>query len=196
MLNKIQLIGYVGREPDLRYTPQGKAVTRFSLAVSRRSRDTSGERFETTQWFSIVAWERLAEICAEYVQTGSQIYLEGRVESRSFTDRDGHSRTSWEVIASDLQLLGRSASSTTRLRDERGLDAASDVDDAVEAGEADRSNGSQPAGEGSVDRAASSVLQSATAMDARMARSAQRGSQWIRVRDVPSGMHTRQPRIR
>ncbi len=86
MLNKIMLIGNLGRDPELSYTPSGKAIAKFSLAVSRRRRDPeSGEQREETTWFNIVAWERLAETCNNYLHKGSKAYIEGRMNSRKFT---------------------------------------------------------------------------------------------------------------
>ena len=105
MLNKIMLIGNLGKDPDLSYTPSGKAIAKFSLAVSRRRRDESGETREETQWFNIVAWDRLAETCNTYLQKGSKVYIEGRINSRKYTDKDGNERTAWEVTASDMEML-------------------------------------------------------------------------------------------
>ena len=106
MLNKIMLIGNLGKDPDLSYTPSGKAIAKFSLAVSRRRRDPeSGEQREETQWFNIVAWERLAETCNNYLQKGSKVYIEGRMTSRKYTDKDGIERTVWDVIASEMEML-------------------------------------------------------------------------------------------
>lgn len=106
MLNKIMLIGNLGRDPDLNYTQNGKAVAKFSLAVSRKRRDPeSGEQHEETTWFNIVAWERLAETCNSFLQKGSKVYIEGRMTSRKYTDKDGIERTVWDVIASDMEML-------------------------------------------------------------------------------------------
>ena len=105
MLNKIMLIGNLGRDPELSYTQNGKAIAKFSLAVSRRRRDESGEQREETQWFNVVAWERLAETCNNYLQKGSKVYIEGRITSRKYTDKDGVERTVWEVTATDMEML-------------------------------------------------------------------------------------------
>lgn len=106
MLNKIMLIGNLGRDPEMSYTPAGKAITKFSLAVSRRtgSRD-SGERREETTWFNVVAWERQAETMNEYLHKGSKVYIEGRMTSRKYTDREGVEKTAWDVVASDFEML-------------------------------------------------------------------------------------------
>jgi single-strand DNA-binding protein len=105
MLNKIMLIGNLGRDPELSYTQNGKAIAKFSLAVSRRRRDESGEMHEETQWFNVVAWERLAETCNNYLQKGSKVYIEGRITSRKYTDKDNIERTVWEVTATDMEML-------------------------------------------------------------------------------------------
>ncbi|MEO7002092.1 MAG: single-stranded DNA-binding protein [Ktedonobacterales bacterium] len=106
MLNKIMLIGNLGKDPDMNYTQSGKAVTKFSLAVSRRMRDReSGERREETQWFNIVVWEKLAETCGEYLHKGSKVYIEGRMTSHKYTDKDGVERTAWDVTALEMEML-------------------------------------------------------------------------------------------
>ena len=112
-LNKIMLIGNLGRDPDMSYTPAGKPWTRFTLAVSRRWRDReSNEQREETQWFNVVAWDRLAETCNSYLHKGSKVYLEGRMTSRKYTDKEGQERTSWEVVALDMQMLDTKGSNS------------------------------------------------------------------------------------
>jgi len=106
MLNNIMLIGNLGRDPEMSYTPSGKAITKFSLAVSRRTRDReSGERREETQWFNIVAWDQLAETCTQYLHKGSKVYLEGRMTSRKYTNKDGVEVTAWEVVIGEMEML-------------------------------------------------------------------------------------------
>ncbi|HKW23749.1 MAG TPA: single-stranded DNA-binding protein [Ktedonobacterales bacterium] len=126
MLNKIMLIGNLGRDPELSYTPSGKAIAKFSLAVSRRRRDESGEQREETQWFNIVAWERLAETCNNYLKKGSKVYIEGRMTSRKYTDKDGVERTVWDVVASEMEMLtpkgGDSSGGGSGYSDEMGAD--------------------------------------------------------------------------
>jgi single-strand DNA-binding protein len=108
MLNKIMLIGNLGRDPELNVTQDGTPVTKFSLAVSRKT--STGEK--ETEWFNIVAWRQLAEICERYLHKGSKVYIEGRLTQRKYTDREGAQRTSVEVIANDMQMLdSKSASS-------------------------------------------------------------------------------------
>lgn len=106
MLNKIMLIGNLGRDPEMSYLPSGKAVTKFSLAVSRRWNDReSGERREETTWFYLVAFDRLAETCNSYLHKGSKIYAEGRMTSRKYTNKDGVEVTAWEVNLTDMEML-------------------------------------------------------------------------------------------
>src|SRR5258708_35523854 len=105
MLNKIMLIGNVGKDPELQITSDGTSVTRFSLAVNRSYKSSTGEKIEATEWFNIVVWRQLAEICERYLQKGSKVYLEGRLSQRKYTDREGVGRTSVEVIATDMEML-------------------------------------------------------------------------------------------
>jgi single-strand DNA-binding protein len=106
MLNKIMLIGNLGRDPERSYTPSGTVRTRFSLAVSRQWTDkASGEHRQETQWFEGVAWDRLAEVVNQYAHKGSRLYVEGRMTSRKYTDKDHVERTAWEVVADGVQLL-------------------------------------------------------------------------------------------
>jgi single-strand DNA-binding protein len=106
MLNKIMLIGNLGKDPEMSYTPAGKPWTKFSLAVNRRWRDReSGEQREETTWFNIVAWDRLAETCNSYLHKGSKVFIEGRMTSRKYTDKEGQERTIWEVQAFEMQML-------------------------------------------------------------------------------------------
>ena len=105
MLNKIMLIGNLGRDPEMNYTQNGTAVTKFSLAVGRVYKTNTGEKREETEWFNIVAWDKLAETCNQYLHKGSKVYIEGRVQQRKYTDRNGVERYAFDVIASDMQIL-------------------------------------------------------------------------------------------
>jgi single-strand DNA-binding protein len=106
-LNKIMIIGNCGRDPELRMTPNGKPVASFSVAVNRTySPSDGGERREETEWFNIVAWNRLAEVCQQYVTKGRLVYIEGRLQTRKWQDREGKERTTVEIVANDMQLLG------------------------------------------------------------------------------------------
>ena len=113
MLNKIMLIGNLGRDPEMTYTQTGKARTRFSLAVSRRMRDReSNEMREETQWFNIVAWDQLGETCNKFLHKGSKVYIEGRMTSRKYTNKDGQEVTSWEVAANEMEMLDPKGATT------------------------------------------------------------------------------------
>ncbi len=107
MLNKVLLIGNVGRDPEMRYTPSGSAVTSFSLAVNRRYTPPNGEPQEETEWFDITAWNRLAETCNNYVIRGMKVYVEGRLRSRSWVGQDGQTRFRNEIVASTVTFLTR-----------------------------------------------------------------------------------------
>ena len=105
MLNKIMLIGNLGRDPELQVTAEGTPVTKFSLAVNRKYKTGTGELKEETEWFTIVTWRQLAEICERYLHKGSKVYIEGRLTQRKYTDKSGAERIAVEVIASDMQML-------------------------------------------------------------------------------------------
>jgi single-strand DNA-binding protein len=124
MLNKIMLIGNLGRDPEMTYTSSGKAVTKFSLAVSRRMKDLeTGDNREDTTWFTVIAWERLAETCSQYLHKGSKAFIEGRMTSRKYTNKDGIEATAWEVVASNIELLDpKSAASSGTSDDEMTAD--------------------------------------------------------------------------
>lgn len=106
-LNKVLLIGNLGADPEMRYTPSGKAVTTFRLAVNRTRRDqASGDQQRDTQWFTVVAWENLAEICNRYLSKGKQVYVEGRLQTRTWDKPDGSKGYATEVVAQEVILLG------------------------------------------------------------------------------------------
>jgi len=105
-VNKVILVGRLGRDPEVRYTASGAPVASFSVATSEEWRDKdSGEKKERTEWHRIVAWRRLGEICGEYLHKGSQIYIEGRLQTRAWEDRDGNRRYTTEVVAQNMQML-------------------------------------------------------------------------------------------
>src|SRR5256712_14115736 len=105
MLNKIMLIGNLGKDPELQVTSEGTPITKFSLAVNRYSKTSNGEREKETEWFNIVAWRQLAEICEKYLHKGSKVYIEGRLTQRKYTDRQGIPRISVEVNATGVEFL-------------------------------------------------------------------------------------------
>ncbi len=104
-MNKIMLIGRLGKDPELQVTPDGTPVTKFTLAVNRYSKTSSGERKEETDWFNVSAWRQLAETCEKYLHKGSKVYVEGRLSQRKYTDREGMQRTSIDVTITDMEML-------------------------------------------------------------------------------------------
>jgi len=107
-LNKVMIIGNLGKDPEMRFTANGSAVTSFSVAVSRQFGGADGgERREETEWFSVVAWNKLAEICNQHLQKGKKVYVEGRLQTRSWDGQDGQKRYRTEVIANEVQFLDR-----------------------------------------------------------------------------------------
>ena len=105
-VNKVILVGHLGKDPELSYIPSGQSVAKFSLATSRSYKDKSGELKEETEWHNIVAWGKLGEICAQYLNKGRQAYVEGRIRSRKWEDREGKPRTTVEIVADEVVLLG------------------------------------------------------------------------------------------
>ena len=105
-MHKIVIIGNLGRDPEMRYTPSGQGVTSFSVASNRRYRTADGEQREETMWFNINAWGRQAEICNQYLTRGSQVYVEGTLTTRIFTGNDGQPRVSNDVRMTEMQMLG------------------------------------------------------------------------------------------
>ncbi|HLJ86851.1 MAG TPA: single-stranded DNA-binding protein [Candidatus Angelobacter sp.] len=106
-VNKVILVGNLGKDPEVKYTPSGMAVAKFSLATNERFKDKGGEWQDRTEWHNIVAWQRLAEIVGEYVKKGSKIYLEGRLQTSSWEDKQsGEKKYRTEIVAQDLVLLG------------------------------------------------------------------------------------------
>ena len=106
-INKVILIGRLGSDPEVRYTPSGVAVANFNIATSEEWKDKdTGEKRERTEWHRIVVWRRLGEICGEYLSKGRQVYIEGRLQTRDWEDRDGNKRYTTEIVATDVQFLG------------------------------------------------------------------------------------------
>jgi single-strand DNA-binding protein len=105
-LNKVMLIGRLGRDPEMRYTPSGRPVTTFSLATSRTWNTSEGERRTETEWFNIVAWGSLAEICKQFLNKGQQVYVEGRLQTRHWEDGEGVKHSVTEIVANEMIMLG------------------------------------------------------------------------------------------
>jgi single-strand DNA-binding protein len=106
-VNKVILVGNLGRDPEVRYTTSGTAVANFTMATTDRWNDQSGERKERTEWHRIVVWAKQAEIVGEYLRKGRQVYVEGSLQTREWTDREGNKRYTTEVRAQRVQMLGR-----------------------------------------------------------------------------------------
>ncbi len=105
-LNKVMIIGNLGRDPEMRYTPSGRPVTTFSVATSRAWNTSEGEKHVETEWFNVVAWSNLAEICKQYLAKGQQVYIEGRLQTRHWDDQEGNKHTSVEIVANEMIILG------------------------------------------------------------------------------------------
>ena len=106
MLNKVMVIGNLGADPEMRYTANGSAVTNFNVATNREYTTTDGERRQETEWFRVVTWNRLAEICSQYLSKGRQVYVEGRLQTRSWEGQDGQTRYRTELVAETVKFLG------------------------------------------------------------------------------------------
>jgi single-strand DNA-binding protein len=126
-LNKVMIIGHLGREPEMRYTPSGRPVTTFSVATSRSWKTSDGERKTQTEWFNVVAWGSLAEICNQYLSKGQQVYIEGRFQTRRWDDENGNHRSALEVVAKEMIMLGeRKKNHTDKTNGEDQLENESD----------------------------------------------------------------------
>lgn len=109
MLNKVILIGRLGRDPETRFMPNGEAVCNFSVATSEKYTDKNGQRQEATEWHNVTMYRKLAEIAGEYLKQGSQVYIEGKIKSRKYTDKNGAERTAYDIIANEMKMLGGNA---------------------------------------------------------------------------------------
>ena len=104
-LNKVMVIGNLGRDPEMRYTASGKPITTFSLATSRSWVTSDGERKEATEWFNVVTWGNLAEICNQYLRKASRVYVEGRLQTKTWEDSDGNKHCRTELVANEMLIL-------------------------------------------------------------------------------------------
>jgi len=111
-LNKVMIIGNLGRDPEMRYTPSGRPVTTFSVATSRSWSTSEGEKRVETEWFNVVAWSSLAEICKQHLSKGQQVYIEGRLQIRHWDDAEGNKHTSVEIVANEMIVLGERRDAT------------------------------------------------------------------------------------
>jgi len=124
-LNKVMIIGHLGRDPEMRYTPSGRPVTSFSVATSRVWTTSDGDRREETEWFNVVAWGPVAEICKQHLHKGRTVYVEGRLQTRGWEDQDGKKHYRTEIVANEMIML-----------DERRAEPAEDrVEETVPADE-------------------------------------------------------------
>jgi single-strand DNA-binding protein len=110
-VNKVILVGRLGKDPDVKYTPSGAPVAKFSLATDEVFKDRNGEQQKRTEWHNIVAWNKLAEICGEYLTKGKLVYIEGSIRSRQWEDQAGNKRTGIDIVARDMRMLGSKAES-------------------------------------------------------------------------------------
>ncbi|MEO8224861.1 MAG: single-stranded DNA-binding protein [Gammaproteobacteria bacterium] len=150
-INKVILIGNLGKDPETRYMPSGKAATNFSIATSERFKDReTGEPQERTEWHRIATFDRLAEIAAEYLKKGSKVYVEGRLRTRKWQDKEGKDRYSTEIIADQMQML-----------DSRGMGSSSGAPGSAGEGDSFRGTGSPRSGKPA--KAVSATADSASA---------------------------------
>jgi single-strand DNA-binding protein len=105
-LNKVMIIGNLGRDPEMRHTTSGKPVTNFTVAVSRQWQSARGETHDETEWFNVVAWGGLAEVCEQHLRKGDRVYVEGRLHTRSWQDEQGEDQRGTEIVAQELVMLG------------------------------------------------------------------------------------------
>lgn len=139
-LNKVQIIGNLGKDPEMKYTAQGTAVTTFSVAVTRSTKPQGSDQpVENTEWFRVVTWEKLAETCSEYLHKGSKVYIEGRLQTRKWTTQDGQERQMVEIVAQEMLMLDNksdgsgngSSNGFTGVQDLPGVTTASQLAGAV-----------------------------------------------------------------
>ena len=133
-LNRVQLIGYLGRDPESKYTPTGKRVTDFPIGITNRWRDESGETREHTEWVNIEAWGRLAEICHEYLTKGSLVYIDGRLRTNRYEDQEGEARYFTRVVALTVQVIESRAEADHSL--DEPADLTGEEEDRVEMADA------------------------------------------------------------
>jgi single-strand DNA-binding protein len=137
--NKIVIVGYLGRDPEIRYTPQGTAVCHFTIATTEKRKDRAGEAQDITTWFRVSAWGRQAELANQYLAKGRQVYIEGRLRQEEYTDREGNRRQSLEVTATDIHFLsprGEGASSGSQGYGQSGAPGPGD-DEILSGGKSD-----------------------------------------------------------
>ncbi len=125
MINKVILVGRLGADPEVRYTPDGVAITNFRLATDEQWKDKNGERVQRTEWHRIVTYRKLAEICGNYLAKGKMVYIEGKIQTRSWEDKEGVKRYTTEIVASDMRMLDPKGAARDREGGEEPVPAAS-----------------------------------------------------------------------
>lgn len=145
-VNKVILVGRLGQNPEVRYTPSGAAVANFSIATNESWTDKSGQKQERTEWHKIVVWGKQAELCGQYLTKGRQAYIEGRLQTRQWQDKDGQTKYTTEVQAQTVQFLGQGtgASAGSAPREVSSADLGAPAMDPSEAGRGGRSAGTEP----------------------------------------------------
>lgn len=128
-INKVILVGNLGKDPETRYTPNGKAVTNLTMATSMSWKDQSGQMQEKTEWHRVVFFNRLAEVAGEYLKKGSKVYVEGRLQTRKWQDQGGVERYTTEIVASEMQMLDSRAGSDNQARPPQQPQPTEDFDD-------------------------------------------------------------------
>lgn len=123
-VNKVILLGRLGQDPELKYTPGGAPVCNFSLATTESWTDKSGQKQEKTEWHRVVVWGKLAELCNQYLAKGRQAFLEGRLQTRSWDDKDGNKRYTTEILASTVQFIGGASANTERTTTGQNVDTS------------------------------------------------------------------------
>lgn len=126
-INKVILIGNLGADPEVRYTPGGLAVANFRLATTENRSNKDGQREQHTEWHRIVAFGKLAEICGEYLAKGKQVYIEGRLQTRSWDDKDGNKRWATEIVAGTMQMLGPAGKQGVSIAQDQESEFGSDL---------------------------------------------------------------------
>ena len=121
-LNKVLIIGRIGRDPEMRYTPSGRPVTTFSVGTTRSWNTSEGEKRSETEWFNVVAWSNLAEICKQHISKDRLVYVEGRLQTRHWEDQEGNKHTATEIVANEMILLEDRREVSTSEFDDGGTD--------------------------------------------------------------------------
>ena len=136
MVNRVILVGHLGGDPEMRYTSSGTPVTNFSLATNERWNNQDGERQERTEWHKIVTWSKLAEISNQYLTKGQLVFIEGRIQTREWDDKDGNKRRTTEIIASDMRMMSPRSSDGPRQQEQKQEQKQEPVGVAAEGGNA------------------------------------------------------------